>query len=137
MFLVTGVKPRPLFGPSDLPVGPRTARLLVNKYLQCADYPDVFGGGDCIFFEPHPLDKVGVYAVRQNPVLLHNLKARLAGKDLQAFNPGGAYLLIYNLGGGVGILHKWGLVTQGKLAFAFKDYLDRKFMTRFKPEWDE
>ncbi|MCF8031621.1 MAG: FAD-dependent oxidoreductase [Desulfarculaceae bacterium] len=136
VFLVTGVKPRPLFGPSGLPAGP-DGGLMVNQYLQCNQYPDIFGGGDCIFFEPEPLDKVGVYAVRQNPVLLHNLRARLSGGELQAFDPGGAYLLIYNLGGGVGILHKWGLITEGKLAFKIKDYIDRKFMTNFKPEWDE
>ncbi|MCB2226452.1 MAG: FAD-dependent oxidoreductase [Desulfarculaceae bacterium] len=135
VFLVTGVKPRPLFGPSGLPVGP-DGGLMVNRYLQCSDYPDIFGGGDCIYFEPRPLDKVGVFAVRQNPVLLHNLKARLTGGELQDFEPQGAYLLIYNLGGGMGILHKWGFIVQGKLAFAFKDYLDRSFMNKFKPEWD-
>lgn len=136
VFLVTGVKPRPLFGPSGLPTGPEGG-LRVNRYLQCPDHPDIFGGGDCIYFEPQPLAKVGVYAVRQNPVLLNNLMARLTGGELKAFEPGGAYLLIYNLGGGVGILHKWGLVIQGGLAFKVKDYIDRRFMAKFKPAWDQ
>jgi NADH dehydrogenase FAD-containing subunit len=40
-------------------------------------YPEIFGGGDCISFEKKPLDKVGVYAVRQNPILYTNLLAAL------------------------------------------------------------
>ena len=136
VFLATGVRPRPLFGPSGLPTGP-DGGLAVNRYLQSSAFPDVFGGGDCIFFEPQPLNKVGVYAVRQNPVLLHNLQARLSGGELQPFDPGGAYLLIYNLGGGIGIFHKWGLVFGGKLAFGIKDYIDRRFMENFKPDWDK
>ena len=51
--------------------------LRVNEYLQSVDHPEVFGGGDCIYFEDRPMDKVGVYAVRENPVLYHNLKAAL------------------------------------------------------------
>jgi hypothetical protein len=40
------------------------------------------GGGDCINFQDSPLEKVGVYAVRQNPVLLHNLMAAMDGKSV-------------------------------------------------------
>ncbi|MBT8360733.1 MAG: pyridine nucleotide-disulfide oxidoreductase, partial [Deltaproteobacteria bacterium] len=106
--------------------------LLVNQCLQSTQYPNIFGGGDCIYFEPSPLDRVGVYAVRQNPVLLNNLKAYLAGEALQPFDPGGSYLLIYNLGGGIGILYKWSLIFSGRLAFRVKDYIDRKFMEKFQ-----
>ncbi len=136
VFLATGVRPRDLFGLSGLPVGP-DGGLAVNQYLQSPAHADILGGGDCIYFEPQPLAKVGVYAVRENPVLLNNLKARLSGEALRAFDPQGAYLLIYNLGGGIGILHKWGLVFSGRLAFGIKDYIDRAFIKRFKPEWDE
>ncbi|MBS3780882.1 MAG: FAD-dependent oxidoreductase, partial [Desulfovermiculus sp.] len=65
-FLALGVKPSPLFVDSGLQTGP-DGGLLVNEYLQHPDYPEIFGGGDCIFFERQPLDKVGVYAVRENP----------------------------------------------------------------------
>jgi NADH dehydrogenase FAD-containing subunit len=104
----------------------------VNAYLQCIAYPDIFGGGDCIYFEPRPLDKVGVYAVRENPVLYANLMAALEGKPLQPFDPGGDYLLIFNLGGGKGVLKKKWLVLGGKPAFFIKDAIDRKFMKRFQ-----
>lgn len=125
-----GIKPSPIFTGSDLPVGP-DGGLLVNKYLQSTRHDNVFGGGDCIFFESQPLAKVGVYAVRQNPVLYHNLMCRLEGRALKQFTPGGDYLRIYNLGDGDGLLAKWSLVFSGKFAFFIKDYIDRSFITKF------
>ena len=130
-FLALGVKPNPIFTHSNLPTGP-DGGLLVNQYLQCEQYPQIFGGGDCIYFEPQPLDKVGVYAVRQNPVLLANLMAALDDRPLQAFDPGGDYLLIFNLGGNQGVLQKKWLLMGGKPAFWIKDYIDRKFMKKFQ-----
>jgi NADH dehydrogenase FAD-containing subunit len=131
IFMALGVKPSPIFEDSGLPVGPDKG-LLVNKYLQCEKYPEIFGGGDCIYFKDQPLDKVGVYAVRQNPILLHNLLASLEGGDLETFDPGPEYLLIFNIGGGFGVFKKKWLVFGGRLAFMIKDYIDRKFMKKFQ-----
>jgi len=131
VFLATGVRPSPIFAASGLPTGP-DGGLRVNRYLQCTAQPDMFGGGDCIYFQDQPLDKVGVYAVRQNPVLLHNLMAALEQTPLQAFDPGGDYLLIFNLGGGKGVLRKRWIQFGGRPAFMVKDYIDRKFMRKFQ-----
>jgi NADH dehydrogenase FAD-containing subunit len=131
IFLASGVKPNEVFQESGLETGP-DGGLLVNRFLQHKRYPEIFGGGDCIYFEDQPLDKVGVYAVRQNPVLLHNLMASLDGRPLMAFEPGGAYLLIFNLGNNTGIFHKWFLQFGGPLAFKIKDYIDRKFIRTFQ-----
>ena len=131
IFMALGVSPSAIFEDSGLPTGPDKG-LLVNKYLQSVKYPEIFGGGDCIYFRDQPLDKVGVYAVRQNPVLLHNLTAALEGKNLEPFDPGPEYLLIFNLGGGYGVLKKKQLVFGGKIAFMIKDYIDTKFMRKFQ-----
>ncbi|MFH2090831.1 MAG: FAD-dependent oxidoreductase [Pseudomonadota bacterium] len=131
IFMASGVKPSPVFEASGLPVGPDKG-LLVNSYLQSVKYPQIFGGGDCICFQEQALDKVGVYAVRQNPVLLHNLLASLDGRDLQVFDPGPDYLLIFNAGGGIGVLKKKWLVFGGRVAFWIKDYIDKKFMKKFQ-----
>jgi NADH dehydrogenase FAD-containing subunit len=131
VFLALGVKPSPIFVESGLPVGP-DGGLLVNRYLQSTAYPELFGGGDCIYFADKPLDKVGVYAVRENPILYHNLLASLEGTELIHFDPGGSYLLIFNLGGGHAVLRKNGLVYSGRFAFRIKDYIDRKFMKKFQ-----
>jgi NADH dehydrogenase FAD-containing subunit len=131
IFLAVGVKPSSIFADSGLPVGPEGG-LLVNRFLQSPAHPEIFGGGDCIYFQESPLDKVGVYAVRENPVLFHNLLAGLEGGEPQPFSPGGDYLLIFNLGDGEGVLHKRWLTFGGKSAFMIKDSIDRKFMRRFQ-----
>ena len=131
ILLATGVHPSSFFETAGMAVG-RDGGLLVNRFLQHVDYPEVFGGGDCISFQERELDKVGVYAVRENPVLLHNLKAIIQGQPLQAFDPGGDYLLIFNLGQGQGVLRKRWLNMSGRLAFKVKDWIDRKFIERFK-----
>ncbi|MDA3896476.1 MAG: FAD-dependent oxidoreductase [Desulfobacteraceae bacterium] len=132
IFLAIGVKPNRIFKDSDLPVGP-DGGLRVNQYLQSTTYSNIFGGGDCIYFQDRPLDKVGVYAVRQNPVLFHNLMATLEGTtSLIPFSPGSEYLSIFNLGDGTGIFHKWRILFGGRIAFRIKDTIDRKFMTKFQ-----
>ena len=131
IFLALGVKPSSIFADSGIATGP-DGGLKVNRFLQSTQYPDIFGGGDCIYFEDQPLDKVGVYAVRQNPVLYQNMVARLEGRELTPFDPGGDYLLIFNLGGGTGVLKKRWLEFGGRPAFIIKDYIDRKFMRRFQ-----
>ena len=135
IFVAIGVQPSPVFKNSGLATGPEGG-LVVNRCLQSEEYPNIFGGGDCIYFRDQPLDKVGVYAVRQNPVLLHNLTAALAGGPLREFTPQRDYLLIFNLGDGTGIFRKKGLLFDGRLAFILKDYIDRRFMKKFQAlEW--
>lgn len=133
VFLALGVRPSPLFRGSGLPTG-LDGGLLVNAALQSVEYPEIFGGGDCIWFRPRPLAKVGVYAVRENMALADNLLACLEGRDPAPFDPGGDYLLIYNTGGGRAVLRKSWLTLSGRLAFRIKDYIDRRFMRAFKPE---
>jgi NADH dehydrogenase FAD-containing subunit len=130
-FLAMGVQPSSIFADSGIPAGP-DGGLLVNPYLQSVAHPEIFGGGDCISFAERPLAKVGVYAVRQNPILLHNLLAALEGKEMQTFTPQRDYMLIFNMGNGRGILWKKNFVWEGRTAFLLKDYIDRKFMHKFQ-----
>ncbi|UCG13632.1 MAG: FAD-dependent oxidoreductase [Deltaproteobacteria bacterium] len=129
--LAWGIRPSELFRQSGLPIG-EDGGLLVNEHLQSVSYPEVFGGGDCISFESHPLDKVGVHAVRQNPILYHNLLAILEGEKLQRFSPNDTYLLLFNLGDGRAIYWRKDRVWAGRIAFIFKNYLDKKFMRTFQ-----
>lgn len=131
VFLCSGVRPSQLALRSGLPTG-SDGGMLVNSNLQSVAYDTIFGGGDCIDFAPCHLDKVGVYAVRQNPILLHNLFARFAGRPLLEFQPGGKYLLIYNLGEGRGLFFRSPFLYGGGLPFLLKDWIDRRFIRRFK-----
>jgi NADH dehydrogenase FAD-containing subunit len=131
VFIATGVRPTPFFRDSGLPAG-EDGGMLVNSCLQSIEFPEIFGGGDCISFKEQPLDKVGVYAVRQNPVLHQNLLAGLEGGELMTFVPQKDYLLIFNLGNGRGVFRRKNIVWDGRIAFLLKDYIDRKFMTKFQ-----
>jgi NADH dehydrogenase FAD-containing subunit len=130
-FIATGIQPASLFHDSGMPTG-ADGGLLVNSHLQSVAHSDIFGGGDCISLEGHPLARVGVYAVRENPVLYHNLLAALEGGKLDVFTPQKEFLLIFNMGNGKGIFWKGNWVWEGRLAFLLKDYIDRKFMKTFQ-----
>ncbi|WP_243359995.1 NAD(P)/FAD-dependent oxidoreductase [Fundidesulfovibrio terrae] len=131
-FLAIGIQPQPNLTRFGLKAGPKGG-ILVDKYLRSVSHHNVFGGGDCVSFAPRELDKVGVYPVRQNPVLHHNLMAALEGRELEEFTgsePG--YLLILNCGDGHGILSKGRLAYEGRTAMWLKDRIDRAFMTKFQ-----
>ena len=130
-FIAIGIQPSSLFRDSGIPVGP-DGGLLVNSYLQSVAHPDIFGGGDCISLEGRPLAKVGVYAIRENPVLYHNLLAALERGRMEVFTPQQEFLLIFNMGNGKGIFWKKNWIWEGRLAFLLKDYIDRKFMRTFQ-----
>jgi NADH dehydrogenase FAD-containing subunit len=129
--VATGVRPTPLFRDSGLSTG-KDGGMLVNSYLQSVDHPEIFGGGDCISLEGQTLAKVGVYAVRQNPVLYNNIFAALEGGEFMTFTPQKDYLLIFNLGNGKGVFWRDQFVWDGRLAFMVKDYIDRRFMRKFQ-----
>ncbi len=131
VFMAVGVKPSSLFIDSGLPAG-QDGGMLVNQFLQSVAYPELFGGGDCISFKPQPLAKVGVYAVRQNPILLHNLLSTLNGGALQEFVPQDSFLLALNMGDGTAVVRWHSLIWGGTLGFALKNYIDRKFMKAFQ-----
>ena len=131
VFMALGIKPSPLFKDSGLTIG-QDGGMLVNQYLQSISYPEIFGGGDCISFEPQPLAKVGVYAVRQNPILLNNLQSFLNGNALQQFVPQKSVLLAFNMGDGTAVVQWHSLVWGGRLGFALKNYIDQKFMKNFQ-----
>jgi len=131
VFMAVGVKPSPLFKDSGLTIG-QDGGMLVNQYLQSVSYPEIFGGGDCISFEPQPLAKVGVYAVRQNPILFNNLLGFLKDTALEPFKPQKSVLLAFNLGDGSAVVQWHSVVWGGRLGFALKNYIDQTFMKNFQ-----
>jgi NADH dehydrogenase FAD-containing subunit len=140
--LATGVVPSRLFADSGLPVGV-DGSLAVNEYLHALAHRNIFGGGDCVWFTPRSLPRSGVFAVRQGPVLVHNVMAALDhGSDarLQRFQPGGAYLLLLNLGDETALFWRrfFGIpvVYRSESAYRLKDRIDMAFMHRFGSEAD-
>jgi NADH dehydrogenase FAD-containing subunit len=131
LFLAWGIRPSALFEESGLSTG-KDGGLLVNNYLQSVEFPEMFGGGDCISLQGRTLDKVGVYAVRQNPILHHNLMTALDGGKMKRFDTSEVYLLLFNLGDGRAIFRRKGWIFCGKFNLLLKDYIDRRFMKKFQ-----
>lgn len=132
VFVALGTKPPALFRDAGLPVGP-DGGLSVNEYLQCVDHPELFGGGDCIHFKPRPIDRVGVHAVKQNPILYRNLMAVLEGGGLEEFEPQSKYMLIFNLGDGTGLLWRGGFACRNRPSFWLKNWIDKRFIREYQP----
>jgi NADH dehydrogenase FAD-containing subunit len=126
----TGASPPEVLRRSGLPAGPRGG-LPVDRHLRSPHLPEVFAAGDCADLLPLPLDRVGVYAVRQGPLLAANLLAALEGRPLLPFTGTGRYLLILDTGDGRGLLHRSGLVLHGRWLLRLKEVIDRRFIRRY------
>ena len=102
----------------------------VTATLQHPQHPTLFAAGDCADFLPRPLPRVGVFGVRQGPVLAANLAAALRGRALRVFRPQRRYLTILNLGDGTGLALRGRWWSHGRLMLAWKHRLDRGFLRR-------
>ncbi len=102
----------------------------VGPTLQTSD-PAIFASGDCAHLSHAPRPKAGVFAVREAPVLLHNLRAALTETEMVPFYPQKDYLKLISLGSRSALADKWGMQGGGKWLWRLKDRIDRKFMAKF------
>ncbi|WP_207477922.1 NAD(P)/FAD-dependent oxidoreductase [Arenibaculum pallidiluteum] len=123
----SGLRPNPAVRALDLPVDDQGA-LLVDRHLRSVADARVHGGGDCVAVEGHALPRIGVYAIREAPVLRRNLLAALGGGEPEAFRPQRDYLWIMNLGDGTGLAARGRLWWHGRAAHWLKDRIDRRFL---------
>lgn len=127
----TGLQAPTLLADSGLSVDAFGA-MRVDTKLRALGHPEIFGAGDGVALEGHELSKVGVYAIRQSPILHENLIAAATGGSLRDFRPQSRFLLILNLGEGRGLALRGRLWFGGRLAFRLKDRIDRKFLRRYR-----
>ena len=72
--------------------------ILVDRTLRSVSHPNIFASGDIATLQNKPQPKAGVFAVRQGPIVAHNLRQTLANRSLQVFNPQSRYLSLVSLG---------------------------------------
>ncbi|MGM0703807.1 MAG: NAD(P)/FAD-dependent oxidoreductase [Pseudomonadota bacterium] len=106
--------------------------LAVLDTLQSTGDPDIFAVGDCAAMPDHPLPHQGVYGVRQGPVLLDNLAARLYGRRLRNYVPQRQALAILDLGEGQGLALRGRHWWAGRLTLLWKRWLDERFLRRHR-----
>lgn len=126
----TGASAAPWIADSGLPVDER-GFMAVNDTLQSTEFADVFGCGDIATQLNHPRPKAGVYAVRQAPVLAHNLVAAARGAALKLHRPQQRFLSLLSLGDQQAVAERNGLHARGAWVWRWKDRIDRQFMERF------
>jgi selenide,water dikinase len=102
----------------------------VGPSLQSSD-PMVFASGDCAHMTWAPRPKAGVFAVRQAPFLLHNMRAALCGGQMRQFQPQRDYLKLISTGSKRAVADKFGLRLEGEILWRWKDQIDRKFIAEF------
>lgn len=105
--------------------------LRIGADLRVEGHEAIFAVGDCAHQQASPRPKAGVFAVRAAPVLAHNLRAALLGRNLRAFKPQKSYLKLASLGRKSALMEKAGLVLSGPALWRWKDRIDRKFMEKF------
>src|SRR5262245_55638373 len=128
----TGAAPLPFPSGPGLPLDSE-GFVCVERTLEVAGCRDLFAVGDCASLPFAPwVRKAGVYAVREGPALDANLRARLCGGRLRAYRPQRDFLSLLNLGGGEAIAAKWGVAFRGRSAWRLKDWIDRRFVDRFR-----
>jgi selenide,water dikinase len=104
----------------------------VDETLRVRGQDRVFSVGDVAAFSPNNLPKSGVYAVRQGPILSDNILRHLSGRRLRTYSPQREALCLVSTGGRHAIGTRNGLVMEGAWAWRFKDWLDRRWISRYQ-----
>ncbi|MCB1942983.1 MAG: selenide, water dikinase SelD [Candidatus Accumulibacter sp.] len=103
----------------------------VQDSLQTVSDTNVFAAGDCAAMRDTPLEKAGVFAVRQGRPLAENLRRSLLGQPLRAYRPQARWLALISTGDRYAVASRAAAHVEGAWVWRWKDWIDRRFMTRF------
>ena len=121
---------RPYEWLDDLGLDSHEGYLTIDPTLRSTNDPSIFATGDCAHMGFAPRPKAGVFAVRQAPVLTHNIRATLTGGKLKEFDPQQDYLKLISLGEKSAAADKFKRFMQGRQLWRLKDKIDRDFMEK-------
>ncbi|EKJ99648.1 pyridine nucleotide-disulfide oxidoreductase family protein [Rhodopirellula baltica SH28] len=99
--------------------------------LQSLSHQHVFSVGDAGTIVRNPAPKAGVTAVRQSPILWHNLRAFVAETPLKRFRSRKTFLKILNTGDGKGLLDYGWFSFHARWCWTLKTWIDRRFIRQF------
>ncbi len=126
-----GLRPNHRIREVGVPVDEQGA-MIVDASLRSVGDPAIHGGGDYVAFLNRPLPRIGVCAIRQAPILCHNLLAGDEDRQAREFSPQSRYLWIMNLGDGTGLATRGSLWWHGRSAYRLKDWIDRRFLRGYQ-----
>lgn len=127
-----GTRPQDWLADTGLALENGFVRVLPD--LRTETDPRLYAVGDCAHMTHDPRPKAGVFAVRQAPILFHNLRADLAGQGAarKPYHPQKDYLKLISTGGKHAVADKLSLRLEGDWLWRWKDRIDRKFMDQFR-----
>ena len=127
----TGAAAPPVLGKLGLETDDR-GFIATSPTLQSLSDSRVFAVGDSGTILQSPSPKAGVYAVRQCPILWHNLHAFFDGRSMKTFEPQSDFLKLLNTGDGKAFL-QYGLVTaHARWCWHLKTWIDKRFISEFQ-----
>lgn len=126
----TGVRPAAWLATSGLALA-GDGFVAVNQGQQSLSHPEVFAAGDVASRIDAPHAKSGVYAVRAGPVLTANLQRMLNGLPPLAYQPQRRSLYLLATGPQEAIMSWGGIAADGRWAWKWKDWIDRRFMSQY------
>ena len=103
----------------------------VEDTLQTVTDPKVFAAGDIASMVNHPLEKAGVFAVRQGPPLAENLRRSVENQSLEPYRPQARWLALISTGDRYAVASRGALGFQGAWVWRWKNWIDRRFMLKF------
>lgn len=131
-FVIGAAATRPQAWLADTGLDLTQGFVTVDEHLRAPGDAMIFAAGDIAHMRHAPRPKAGVFAVRQAPVLLHNLTVAVTGQGrMKRYRPQGDYLKLVSAGPGHAVADKWGLPLDGSWLWHCKDRIDRRFMARF------
>ncbi|HYF54782.1 MAG TPA: FAD-dependent oxidoreductase [Salinarimonas sp.] len=104
----------------------------VEPTLCSVSHRHVFAAGDVAAVLAHPRPKAGVYAVRQGPPLVANLRRALRGEPLRPFTPQRTALALVGTGEGRAAAVRGPLALEGRLVWRVKEAIDRRWIRRYQ-----
>ncbi|MEQ8860235.1 MAG: selenide, water dikinase SelD [Pseudomonadales bacterium] len=131
LFWVTGVEPPPWLQRSGLATD-SAGFVAVDRQLRSTSHADVFAAGDVAGMVLQPRPKSGVFAVRQGPVLAANLRRVVSDRPLRRYRAQRRALAIVGTADGSAVAARGALALSGPWVWRWKDWIDRRFMARFR-----
>ena len=104
----------------------------VRDTLASVSHDGVFAAGDIAAMQSRKLEKSGVYAVRQGPVLLKNLRLVGQGKAPVPYRPQARTLALISTGEKYAIASYGPVALAGEWVWRLKDRIDRRWMRKYQ-----
>ena len=126
----SGPAPHPWLAMSGLALDER-GFVQVNENLCSVSHPHIFAVGDCAGLGEA---KSGVNAVRHGGVLEQNMRHLVSGEPFIAYEPDPNALMLLSCGARYAIAWRGGWGAEGRWAWWWKNWIDRRWLRRLRGE---